>query len=110
VIRQSLRTFVDRLDFITSVGHGTGPGSRQRLGLRGAGPSQVITDFGLLHPDPESHELTLTHLHPGATVGQARAATGWQLAVAGDVQTTGGPTAEELRLLRSLEATKESEI
>ena len=109
VIRQSLRTFVVRLDFLTSVGHGTGPDSRQHLGLRGSGPSQVITDLGLLHPDPESTELTLTHLHPGATLDQARAATGWDLAVAPDLQTTAGPTAEELRLLRSLEATKESQ-
>jgi glutaconate CoA-transferase subunit B len=63
----------------------------------------VITDLGLLHPDPETKELTLTHLHPGSTVEQARAATGWDLAVATNLQTTVPPCAEELSMLRSLE-------
>jgi glutaconate CoA-transferase subunit B len=107
VIRQSPRTFVDQVDFISSVGYGTGPGCRQRLGLRGAGPSEVITDLGLLHPDPDTKELTLTHLHPGVTIEQVRAATGWELAVAPGLQVTAAPTAGELQLLRALEATKE---
>jgi glutaconate CoA-transferase subunit B len=109
VIRQNLRTFVERLDFVTSVGHGSGPGSRERLGLRGAGPTEVITDLGLLHPDPQTKELTLTYLHPGVTADQARSATGWDLAVAPDLQTTAAPGAEELCVLRSLEKTKESD-
>jgi glutaconate CoA-transferase subunit B len=106
VVRQSLRTFVDKLDFVTSVGYGSGPGDRARLGLRGDGPRVVITDIGILEPDPRSCELTLTHLHPGFTVEQARAATGWSLAVADDVRTTLPPTQEELTMLRRLEATK----
>ncbi len=52
VLRQSRRTFVDRVDFVTSVGFGNGPGSRERLGLRGSGPTTVITDLGVLEPDP----------------------------------------------------------
>ena len=106
VVRQSRRTFVDRLDFVTSVGFGSGPDDRARLGLRGAGPRMVITDLGLLEPDPATCELTLTHLHPGATVEQARAATGWRLAVAGELVTSPPPTGRELAVLRALEATK----
>lgn len=106
VVRQNLRTFVDRLDFVTSVGFGAGPGDRARLGLRGNGPRAVITDIGILEPDPRSCELTLTHLHAGSTVEQARAATGWPLAVADDLRTTRPPTAEELTVLRRLEASK----
>jgi len=105
VVRQSLRTFVGKLDFVTSVGYGAGPGDRTRLGLRGGGPRVVITDIGILEPDPRSCELTLTHLHPGFTVEQARAATGWPLAVADDVRTTRPPTVEELTMLRRLQAT-----
>ncbi|HEY9522017.1 MAG TPA: CoA-transferase, partial [Thermopolyspora sp.] len=82
IIRQSLRTFVDRVDFITSVGFGAGPGDRERLGLRGRGPRTVITDLGILEPDPDTCELRLTSLHPGVTLDQARAATGWPLAAA----------------------------
>jgi glutaconate CoA-transferase subunit B len=104
MIRQSARTFVERLDFRTSVGYGDGPGSRERLGLRGAGPQTVITDLGLLHPDPVTCELTLTHVHPGVTVDDVRAATGWDLAVADDVAVTEAPTADELAVLRDLES------
>jgi glutaconate CoA-transferase subunit B len=106
VVRQSLRTFVERVDFVTSIGYGSGPGDRARLGLRGAGPRVVITDIGILEPHPETAELTLTYLHPGKTVEQARAATGWDLAVAPRVQITDSPTEHELGTLRRLEATK----
>jgi len=105
VIRQTPRTFVERVDFVTSVGHGAGAGDRARLGLRGAGPRAVITDLGVLEPDPETFELTLTCLHPRATVEQARAATGWPLKVAGDLEITEPPTPQELAALRGLEAT-----
>jgi glutaconate CoA-transferase subunit B len=105
VVRQSLRTFVDRVDFVTSVGFGHGAGDRERLGLRGGGPRVVITDIGVLEPDPSTCELTLTHLHPGATVEQARTATGWALAVADEVPETAAPTEDELRHLRRLSAT-----
>jgi glutaconate CoA-transferase subunit B len=106
VLRQTPRTFVDRVDFVTSVGFGQGPGDRQRLGLIGAGPRVVITDFGVLSPDPETCELTLVSVHHGATADDARAATGWSLAVSPDLATTDPPTDEELRVLRHLEATK----
>lgn len=108
VVRQSLRAFVDRVDFVTSVGYGSGSGDRQRLGLRGGGPRLVITDLGILQPDPRTCELTLTHLHPGATPERARAATGWELAVAEDIATIEPPTEHELSVLRALEATKSS--
>ena len=106
VVRQSRRTFVDRVDFVTSFGHGMGPGDRARLGLRGAGPTMVITDLGILRPDPTTCALTLSSVHPGVTVEQARDATGWDLAVAGDLATTAPPTDTELAVLRELEATK----
>jgi glutaconate CoA-transferase, subunit B len=107
VVRQSPRTFIERLDFVTSVGYGSGPGDRERLGLRGGGPHVVITDLGILEPDPRTCELTLTHLHPGVSVGQARSATGWDLAVAEPLRAEQPPTEHELAVLRALEATKE---
>jgi glutaconate CoA-transferase, subunit B len=104
VLRQSRRAFVERVDFVTSVGFGNGPGTRERLGLRGAGPTRVITDLGVLEPDPDRLELTLTQLHPGITVEQARAATGWDLAVARTVRQTPPPVPDELAVLRRLGA------
>jgi glutaconate CoA-transferase subunit B len=102
IVRQSTRAFVEKVDFITSVGHGDGPGSREKLGLKGKGPTKVITDLGILEPDPQTKELVLTHLHEGVTVEQAREKTGWDLEVADDLQTTEPPTAEELKALREL--------
>ena len=105
VVRQSRRTFVDRVDFITSVGFGHGRDDRERLGLTGAGPRVVITDLGILRPDPDTRELTLVSVHPGATPEQALAATGWALAVSPDLSITEAPTEQELSVLRRLEAT-----
>ncbi|MFC9999258.1 CoA-transferase subunit beta [Nocardia sp. NPDC127526] len=103
VVRQSRRSFVERVDFITSLGHGRGDGERARLGMRGAGPTLVITDLGVMRPDP-SGELVLTAVHPGVTVAQVRAATGWELRVAPELSATEAPTAEELSALRALKA------
>jgi glutaconate CoA-transferase, subunit B len=106
VARQTAGRFVERLDFVTSVGHGEGGDTRCRLGLRGRGPTAVITDLGVLEPDPVSHELVLTRVHPGVTEGAARAATGWDLRVAERLETTEPPTEEELHALRELESAR----
>jgi glutaconate CoA-transferase subunit B len=105
MLRQSPRAFVERVDFVSSMGYGQGPGDRERLGLRGAGPRTVVTDIGILRPDPRTCELTLVALQPGATAEQAREATGWNLAVADDIEQLAPPTAEELSVLRELQAT-----
>jgi glutaconate CoA-transferase, subunit B len=86
MLRHSPRAFVEELDFRTSVG------DRVRV---------VVTDLGIL--EPRGGELTLTAVHPGASVEDARAATGWDLAVADDVTETRPPTDVELRALRALE-------
>jgi glutaconate CoA-transferase, subunit B len=44
--------------------------------------------------------MRLEAVHPGVTVEDVRAATGWDLQVAADLATTPDPTAEELRLVR----------
>jgi glutaconate CoA-transferase subunit B len=98
----SPRTFVEKLDFVTTVGHGDGPGARERLGFRGAGPTAVITDLGVLEPDPETKELTLTEVHGGVEVEQVREATGWDLRVSDSLQVTEPPTGDELSALREL--------
>jgi glutaconate CoA-transferase subunit B len=102
VVRQNRRTFVERVDFVTSLGHGRGPGDRERLGLRGRGPVRVITDLGVLEPDPATCALTLVAVHPGVTVAQVRKNIGWDLAVSPHLGTTSPPTEAELGALRGL--------
>ena len=105
IVRQTRRVFVEKVDFVTSVGFGAGPGDRERLGLRGDGPSAVITDLGVLTPEPHTRELILTHVHPGVTAEEVVSATGWDLSVSADLRTTDPPTATELDALRALQAT-----
>ena len=105
VIRQSRRTFVERADFITSAGFGDGPGSRERLGLTGAGPRRIITDLGVLTPDPSTCELMLTGIYQGIEVEQVLQRTGWDLRIADNLETLPAPTEAELTILRRLMAT-----
>jgi glutaconate CoA-transferase, subunit B len=105
VLRQSRRTFVDRVDFITSVGFGDGPGARQRLGLTGAGPRRVITDLGVLEPDPESCELIVRAMYPGVSISDVNDRTGWDLRISADLAEIAPPSREELTVLRGLKAT-----
>jgi glutaconate CoA-transferase, subunit B len=105
VLRQSRRTFAERVDFVTSVGYGGGPGDRQRLGLTGGGPRKVITDLGVLRPDPDTLQLVLAEIYPGVSVAQVRASTGWDLAVSPDLAEVALPTELELSALRELRET-----
>ena len=104
ILRHRRRAFVERLDFITSVGHYRGGESRKELGYTGAGPVAVITDLGILRPDPETRELTLSALHPGVSVEQVREQTGWELRVSGELEVSEPPTGRELEVLRTLRA------
>jgi glutaconate CoA-transferase subunit B len=90
IIRQSQRTFVERIHFRSSV-----PGS---------GAMIVITDLGVLRLDRDERELVLTRVHPGVTVDRVRAETGWDLRVADDLEATDPPSEEELRVLRGLKS------
>jgi glutaconate CoA-transferase subunit B len=105
IVRQTRRTFVSRVDFVTSVGFGDGPGCRERLGLTGAGPRKIITDLGVLEPDPATLELVLTGVYPGISVPEVKERTGWELAVSAILRTIQPPSAAELTVLRGLLAT-----
>jgi len=93
------RRFPEKCDFRTSAGFLSGRPEREAAGLRGAGPTAVVTDLGILEPDATG-ELVLTALHPGKTAQQAIENTGWPLKVAGDLRATEAVTENELRILR----------
>ena len=103
IVRQSARTFVPKLDFITSAGHLTGGDARARLKIPGKGPVAVITDLCIMEPDPVTRELTVVSIHAGITPEQIRAATGWPVLFAANVRQTPDPSALELDTLRALQ-------
>jgi glutaconate CoA-transferase subunit B len=108
ILKQDPRTFVERLDFLTTPGFLNGGDSRAQSGAKGAGPSRVITDLCVMEPDPQSKELTLVQLHPGVEVERVRAATGWPLRVSKQLRQTAAPAAEVLGVLRDLKARTEA--
>lgn len=104
IMAQSPRSFVERVDFVTSFGFGRGGDHRERLGLRTRGPTLVVTDLGLLRPDPETRELVAVSLHPGVSREEMQARCGWPLRFAPRVEQTEPPGREILELLRDLQA------
>lgn len=103
MLKQSKRSFVKKLDFTTTVGYGTGGNNISELGFTGKGPVAVITDLGVLEPDPVSKELVQTSLHPGLSPEQVKEATGWELKLAREMKTSPIPTKKELEILRELQ-------
>jgi glutaconate CoA-transferase subunit B len=96
IVRQSKRTFVEELDFVTSVGW------KERGLDRAKGVTRVVTDLGILEREAGGRELILKQVHPGVTEDEIREATGWNLKTARDVTETEAPTAAELATLRDL--------
>ena len=94
------RVFVERVDFISAPGYGDGPGWRERHGLPGGGPAAVITDKAVLGFDPASKRMRLESVHPGVSLDEVNAATGFELLRAPNVPETSPPSAAELSAIR----------
>src|SRR5215470_9359670 len=104
IMAQGKRGFVEKLDFVTSIGHVSGGDSRAKLGVKTKGPTRLITDLCLFTPDPETKEMTVVSIHPGVTREQIQENTGWAVKFARSVAETPAPKAEELEVLRDLQA------
>ena len=104
IMAQGKRSFVDKLDFITSLGHGEGGDHRTRLGLKNKGPTKLVTDLCILEPDAASKEMTVVSIHPGVTREKIQENTGWPVRFADRVAETPAPTLHEIEILRALHA------
>jgi glutaconate CoA-transferase, subunit B len=102
IMAQSTRSFVDKIDFMTSLGHGTGGDDRQKRGARTKGPTKLVTDLCVFEPDPETREMTVVSIHPGVTREKIQENTGWKVCFAPLVAETPIPSAQELAVLRDL--------
>jgi acyl CoA:acetate/3-ketoacid CoA transferase beta subunit len=102
--KQSPRTFVKKLDFLTTPGYLTGPGARERAGLpSGSGPYRVITQLGMYGFDEVAKRLQLLALHPGATLEEIGQASEFEILVPAEVAVSREPTDEQLRILREID-------
>jgi glutaconate CoA-transferase subunit B len=89
----------ERVSYITSPGNGDGAGWRKRVGLPRGGPAAVITSKCVLRFG-EDGEAFLSSTHPGVTVNDVQANTGWKLKLGTELQQTPEPNAAELRAIR----------
>ena len=104
LMRHERRRLVDRVSYVTSPGHGDGtPGWREHHGLLGGGPAAIVTTMAVLRFPEGGGEAFLASVHPGCSVEDVRASTGWDLRAAPEVEVTSPPTAEELAELRKLD-------
>jgi glutaconate CoA-transferase, subunit B len=101
---QSKRGLVETIDFMTSVGHGTGGDYRERMGITTAGPVLLITDLAIWEPDPVTKEFTVMSMHQGVTREMVQETCGWTVRFADTLAETPPPTAQELSTLRDLQA------
>jgi glutaconate CoA-transferase subunit B len=104
IMAQSKRSFVGKLDFITSLGHGEGGDHRARLGTKTKGPTKLVTDLCVFEPDPQTKEMTVVSIHPGVTRERIAENTGWPVRFATQVKETPAPNAQELATLREVHA------
>lgn len=104
VVKQSKRTLVKELDFLTSAGFLTGGDAREREGIPGKGPVAVITDLCILRPDAVTRELKVASIHPGVDREMIRVSTGWPIQFEQPCGETEKPRPEEIQVLRDLKA------
>jgi len=100
IMAHERRRFVPRVDYITSPGYGDGPGWRRTAGLTRGGPSAVITTLGIFRFDRSTCEMVLTSLHPGVSVDDVQANTGWPVRVADALEQTPIPALQELGAIK----------
>lgn len=105
IMTHEKRKMVKKLDYLTSPGFLDGPGARERVGLRGGGPSLVVTNLCQMDFDPETKRMRLATVHPGVTAQQVVENSGFELIVTDNVPETEPPTVEELELLRAIDPT-----
>ncbi len=104
IMTHSPRAFVDRVDFVTSLGHGPTGRERRALGITTEGPVLIVTDLCMMKPDSDTNEFEVVSLHPGVSRDTVRERTGWAVRFAAALDETPAPGAIELETLRDLQA------
>jgi len=104
IMRQSKRSFVSELDFLTSLGHGPNGTERRSAGVKTKGPTLLISDLCSMYSDPATKKFVVRSLHPGVTREQVCENTGWPIRFAETVEETPPPNRMELEALRELNA------
>jgi glutaconate CoA-transferase subunit B len=104
IARQSKRCMVEKIDFVTSLGHGKGGDDRAAHGVKTKGPTRLITDLAIWETHAETKEFQVVSLHPGTTREMMAESVGWEIRYSDTVRETPPPSADELGVLRDMQA------
>lgn len=106
IMRQDKLRFVEKVDFITTPGHLSGKGSRERAGLpEGSGPYRVITNLGVYGFDDETKKMKLLFLHPGVVLEQVKEGSSFDIIIPDKIEFTTPPTEREIKILHEIDPT-----
>lgn len=101
IASQSKRTFVNKVDFLTTPGYLDGPGGRERAGLaRETGPYRVITQLGTYGFDEKTKRLKLISLHPGVSIDEVKENSNFDITIPDELETSPEPMEQHLKILR----------
>jgi glutaconate CoA-transferase subunit B len=100
-MKHEKKRFVEKLDYLTSVGWYQGGNTRQELGLKRGGPIAVVTDLGIMKFDAVTKEMYLAEYYPAVSIGRIIENTGFPLDVSKAIEAI-APSDEELRILREV--------
>ena len=106
MMNQQKRRFLENVDFVTSPGYLDGPGSREKNGYPGAGPSVIISNMAIFRFDEQTKEAYLDSVHPGITAEGVAREVSWDLKVSPSLKTTKPPTKKEAEIIRILDSEK----
>lgn len=95
MMKHTKRNFVEKVDFVTAVGH------ENREGLKGGGPALVISDLAVMDFNPDTKRMRLISVHPWSSVEEVVENTGFELEVSDQLTTTPEPLQEDLNLIRN---------
>jgi glutaconate CoA-transferase subunit B len=100
-IKHEKKRFVEKLDYLTSVGWYRGGETRRQLGLTRGGPIAVVTDLGIMKFDMVTKDMYLAEYYPGVSIDRIIKNTGFSLDLTKAVEAV-APSDDELRVLREV--------
>ncbi len=97
------RRFVEKLEFLTSVGYGNGSADyREKAGVLGRGPYRVITNAALFGFEEKTRQMMLIEVAPGMTAEQIQERVDFELLISPDLKEMKVPSLEDLKILREV--------
>ena len=97
------RSFVEKVDYISSPGFISGPGDREKYHLPGSGPFAVVTDKCIFKFHPETKEMYIASMYPGISPEEVQAQVAWDIQVSENLDIIPLPTEQELTLIKTLD-------